>query len=281
MLKRILVPCDFSAPSREGFRLAVDMASKVNGQVIAVYIIYNAALYDAPYINETGLAFEPQFFDDLENYAKKEFAELQQSVNCDNVSCHLKIEYGHVASTIKRLVEPLNIDLIVMGTTGVSGWEELLIGSNTEKVVRHSTVPVLSLRKAPEISNIKSILLPTLFSIKQDDFIKKLMELQAFFKANLHLLYINTPMHFKPDKIIKDKLISFIHHFGIEKYVFHLVNEYNEEKGIIEFAQDNNIDMVALGTHGRKGLAHLYYGSVAENVVNHIRCPIWTYHIKV
>ncbi len=281
MIKRILVPCDFSAPSREGFKLAVDMASRVNGQVIAVYIIYNAALYDAPYINETGLAFEPQFFEDLEQYAKKEFAELQLFVKNKKASCRLEIVYGHVASTIKRLIEPLNIDLIVMGTTGVSGWEELLIGSNTEKVVRHAPVPVLSLRKAPEISNIKSILLPSLLSTKQEDFIKKLMELQAFFKAKLHLLYVNTPLHFKPDKIIQEKLNNFVQHFGIEKYAFHLVNEYSEEKGIINFAQENKMDLVALGTHGRKGLAHLYYGSVAENVVNHIQCPIWTYRIKV
>jgi nucleotide-binding universal stress UspA family protein len=48
----------------------------------------------------------------------------------------------------------------------------------------------------------------------------------------------------------------------------------------MRFTNDINADMIAMATHGRKGLAHFLSGSIAEDLVNHVSCPIWTYILK-
>lgn len=53
-----------------------------------------------------------------------------------------------------------------------------------------------------------------------------------------------------------------------------------EEGGILNFSKMVDADMIALGTHGRKGLSHLLNGSLAEGIVNHSSLPVWTYGIK-
>ncbi|WP_175402679.1 universal stress protein [Mangrovivirga cuniculi] len=55
---------------------------------------------------------------------------------------------------------------------------------------------------------------------------------------------------------------------------------YKEDAGISAFAEDNDIDLIAIGTHGRKGLMHTISGSIAEDLVNHTNKPVWTCHIK-
>jgi nucleotide-binding universal stress UspA family protein len=49
---------------------------------------------------------------------------------------------------------------------------------------------------------------------------------------------------------------------------------------VINFAHSIDADMIAMGTHGRKGLAHILSGSLTEDVVNHVECPTWSYTIK-
>ena len=62
----------------------------------------------------------------------------------------------------------------------------------------------------------------------------------------------------------------------------HTINIYNdiyEDQGILSFANKIDASMIDMGTHSRKGLKHLLSGSLAEDVVNHARRPIWTFHI--
>ena len=66
----------------------------------------------------------------------------------------------------------------------------------------------------------------------------------------------------------------------LKNYTLNVFNDPYEESGVINFAQEIDADMIAMGTHGRRGLAHLMSGSVAEDIVNHVDCPIWTYSIK-
>jgi nucleotide-binding universal stress UspA family protein len=62
----------------------------------------------------------------------------------------------------------------------------------------------------------------------------------------------------------------------IKDYTLNVVNDTYEESGIIEFTHMIKADMIALGTHGRTGISHTLSGSVAEDVANHVDCPVWT-----
>ena len=167
-----------------------------------------------------------------------------------------------------------------MGTHGASGWKEYFIGSNTEKIVRFSTAPVLAIRKSFELHQIKNIALPITLQLNQEEFVKRVKELQSFFSAKLHLLLVNTPYNLRRTADEMKLMEEFANNNKITNYTLNIRNDFYEHDGIINFAHEIKADMIAMATHGRRGLAHLVAGSVTEDVVNHVDCPIWTYAVK-
>ncbi len=274
-MKSILVPCDFSTPSREAFKLAVNIAAKTNGEVIVLHAIQIPVTYD--FGGGTPLAINPISLASMEEDAKKLLEKMKGELAPGVVKTSLEVFQLDIVSAVKRVIENRKIDLVVMGSTGTSGLKELLIGSNTEKVVRHSPVPVLAVHTAPAISSIKKILLPTTLTFDQTEFISKVKELQNFFDATLQILLINTPSHFRPDAEAQEALEEFVKNYKLKNYVLYFRNYRNEEDGILHFAAKEESDMIVMATHARKGLAHLFNGSITEEVVNHLICPVWTF----
>ncbi|MEO5603858.1 MAG: universal stress protein [Cyclobacteriaceae bacterium] len=276
-MKRILVPCDFSKASQEAFKMAVGLAAKANGKITVLHVIYISTIYDPNSIGDAG--FSQPFFDTMEEDAEKAFEKLKKE-HSKNTPIELETTVGGLIESITRVTEEKNIELVVMGTSGSSGIEEFVIGSNTEKIVRFSKVPVLAVRKATDVIQLKQILLPTTGDLDQTEFIAKVKELQRFLNARLHILLINTPSAFMRDAEGKERLEEFAKHYQLNDYELHFRSYRKEEEGIIDFAQSNDIDLIVMATHSRKGLAHLFTGSVTEGVVNHIQSPVWTFSVK-
>ena len=186
------------------------------------------------------------------------------------------VEYGNPSMSIIKLIEDKKADLIVMGTKGAAGLKEIFVGSNTEKIVRGSRVPVISLPKASKIESVRNIVFPNSLREEDEELTLHLKSLQNFFKATLHIVYINTPALFKRDQETMTKLKDYTKRHLFKNVTTQVYNDLSEREGTMNFAADVGADLIAMGTHGRQGLAHLLSGSVAEDVVNHVNCPIWT-----
>lgn len=277
-MKKILVPCDFSESAVQAYEFAMNLAAQSNAEVFVLKVI------DLPFIYETSLGTTPEYFDpsifkDLEVDAKNNFEKLKAKHTRKELVTFTVLR-GAVTFTIKQFAEDHNIDLIVMGTTGASGLKEYWIGSNTEKIVRFSHVPVLAVRKSFQVSKIKNIVFPTTLHLDQNDLISRVKNLQLFFSAKLHLLLVNTPNNMLRTKDEMDLMEEFARHYQLSNYTLNTRNDFTEQDGIINFAHEIKADLIAMGTHGRRGLAHLFMGSVTEDVVNHVDCPIWTYLVR-
>lgn len=226
------------------------------------------------------LAFDPVYFTKMEEDAKKELEKMKAKATAYSVKATTEVVYGELTGVIKRIIEVNTIDLVVMGTSGASGLAEIFVGSNTEKVVRLSPVPVLAVRTFVDIQSVKHILLPSTLDLNQTDFMNRVKELQEFFGATLHILLINTPAHFRRDAEAREALEEFAKHYQLKNYKTHFRNYTHEDEGIIDFASDQQMNLIAMATHARKGLAHLFNGSITEDVVNHVQMPIWTYGLN-
>lgn len=278
-MKRIIVPCDFSSPSKEAFKLAQDIAEKTRGEVIVVHAIDIPIMYHPISDNQIPYSRDSLFRADIENRTREEFEKMNKEMGKEKVYTSLEIVYGVLLTVVRKLIKTKKADLVIMGTSGATGLEEIFIGSNTEKIVRHAHVPVLSIHVAPDINTIKNILLLTTLTLSHKGFMEKVKELQQFFNASLHLLYINTPANFKTDRQAKEDFEAFVKHHQLKDYFSHFRNYHYEEEGIIQFVLDEKIDLVVMATHGRKGLTHFLRGSLSEDVVNHTLFPVWTYRI--
>ena len=97
----------------------------------------------------------------------------------------------------------------------------------------------------------------------------------------MHLVYVNSPDgNFKSSSEI-DKLVSnFLKKADgdLENLSnVNVVSDYSVEKGILNFANLTGADVIAVATHGRKGLAHFFEGSISEDIANHSTLPVMTF----
>jgi len=89
----------------------------------------------------------------------------------------------------------------------------------------------------------------------------------------------NTPTRFKRDQEASEAIHGFVNHYYLKNYTANFRNDANKRNGIINFVHEIKADMLAMATHGRKGIAHLFTGSLTEVVVNHMDCLVWTHSI--
>jgi nucleotide-binding universal stress UspA family protein len=277
-MKTILVPFDFSKPAINAYRFALDVASQSKGTIHLLHVIELPVLHDTvlmPVLN-----FEQELLNDLQKNADARFRKITEQYPAETTKVIVKVQFGGVSRMILEYIKELDIDIVIMGSHGATGVREFFIGSNAEKIVRSSPVPVLVMKDYYK-GQVKNIVFPnTLDTENQEDLTMKVKTLQAFFKAHLHIVWINTPTNFTSDRVTSARLEAFAKRFMLKDYTISIFNHTDEEKGIIEFSNAIKGDLIAMGTHGRKGVSHLLNGSLAEDVVNHYKGLVWTYSMK-
>ena len=212
--------------------------------------------------------------------AKSNLADLVASPKYAETEMATDIKVGNPFENIFRKINDMDADLVVMGTSGASGLAEILVGSNTEKVVRMSKCPVLTLKGSITEDVFGDIVFATDLGEKQEVIVNELKEFQRVFGSNIHLVRVNTPNNFQADRVTKEQMRRFAEKHGLENVTYNIYNDAIEEDGIMHFAQDSDAGLIAMATHGRRGLSHLFSGSITEDVVNHAKRPVLTFNMR-
>ncbi|SFB09928.1 universal stress protein [Algoriphagus aquimarinus] len=283
-MTKVLVPFDFSEQAQNALDLSANLSNKFDSveiTVLHVIEVPSTAGMGTMGGGEMIPDYENQiFFIELMDRRKAQFKELERKHAGNNYAFKTKIVLGNAFQSISSAIVEEDPDLVVMGSKGSSGMEEVLIGSNTEKVVRSSHCPVLTVKAAANPEAFKKIVFASDFREDQDELAGRLKSLQKWFDADLYLVIINTPGSFETTRESAARIKKFANKYNIEHAVAEIYNSNSEEAGIVEFAEDIDADMIAMATHGRSGLIHLFTGSIAEDVVNHAKRPVWTFKIK-
>ncbi|MGV3604592.1 MAG: universal stress protein [Dyadobacter fermentans] len=277
-MKNILVPFDFSALAMHALGFAADIAAASGGQVVALYVLNVAPVFGANLDSHGYGSNTAAMRADPGREAAARFEKVRQQLK-GSIRPGFRVERGLLHQAILRAIHETEADLVVMGTKGSSGLAELLVGSNTEKVIRTAPVPVITVHKALTVSSIRNIIIPTAADSGQQHLVRQIKALQAFFGAHLHVLYVKTPDEKESDKAWTDILESYAAAHQLSDYSTHVTHAPTEEKGVLKFSKRIPDSMIAMGTHGYTGITHLMLGSVAENVVNHTREAVWTYRL--
>jgi nucleotide-binding universal stress UspA family protein len=156
-MKKILVPTDFSECSRNALKAAVKIAKKTDAEIELVHV------YDRPVIGFVDLNIDHKKNKAMLNNAKKTITSMVELMAQDGIKVNPHILADIPLTEIMDQKKFSNIDLIVMGSHGSEGLKELFIGSNTEKVVRKSKVPILSLKEDQGSFDLKNIVLASNF----------------------------------------------------------------------------------------------------------------------
>lgn len=292
-IKKILVPTDFSEEATIALHAAVEIAGATNAEIAILHVV------DVPNVDGVGDANDgislqtssaPQdsdspslaqmFMHKLMEVTRERMEEYKSHIP-DNITVKEHVVFDEMAKSLADFVVKDETDLIVMGSEGASGIEEITVGSNAEKVIRTAKAPVLTVKGGLKDNEFKKIVFASSFLKVSEKAVNSLKAFQKIFsEAEIHFVKVITPNTFETTEDTQDLINSFAREHKFENFTASSYNHYTEEEGIRAFAESVGADLIAMTTHGRTGISHMLFGSIAEEVANHSNIPVLTFNQK-
>jgi nucleotide-binding universal stress UspA family protein len=284
MYDTILLPFDGSDGATEVLHHASELAHWADATIQLLYV--------ADTTRDSVTVVEGHTVDALVRKGEDIVAEATEVLDTLGVSYETDIVQGNPAPTIVEYADQYEQDLIVMPTHGREGLSRYLIGSVSEKVVRLSTVPVLTVRMQPDETlefPYENILLPTDGSAAATHAAGHLLSLAASLDATVHVLSVVDVAALGPDvrstvsateteqaaTDAVDAVVSEAEARGVADTTRHIEHGTPLEE-ILDCIESNDIHAVGMGTTGRRGTDRILLGSIAEKTVRSAPVPVMT-----
>lgn len=289
-IRRVLFPTDFSDGSRRAFPQAAFLADW-HDAVLHVVNVTGRHRHDYSDKKENF----PLSIDTLTDWLRRPSKSVTGTKwpDLNRVSIEQEqVESAVPAQVILDYIDQEEIDLVVMGTHGRRGIDRMLFGSVTEEVVRNASSPVLTVRKDAQVTPsraVRRILVPVDFSEGSEMAIRHAKEIAQTYGAEIDLLHVVEelayptayglePVTFPTQDIVErvEKQLADLardeigyEHVMIQATVGHPAT------GILEYVEENEVDLIVIATHGRTGLDRMLLGSVTERVLRRAPTPVF------
>jgi len=284
MYENILLPFDGSEGAGEVLHHAGELAHWYDATIQVLYV--------ADTTRDSVTVVDGHTVDVLARQGEDIVDEAAKTLDTLGVSYNTDVVQGNPAPAIADYAEQYGHDLIVMPTHGREGLSRYLIGSVSEKVVRLSSVPVLTVRMQPDETlefPYENILIPTDGSPAATYAAEQTLSLAASLDATVHILSVvddtalgldvrSTTSGNGGDEAATEAVetvVSEAEARGVTDTVTHIQHGVPVE-AILDYIESNDIHAVGMGTTGRRGTARILLGSVAEKTVRSVSVPVMT-----
>ncbi len=274
-MKKILVPTDFSKEAENALKVAAQLAKRYDCEIYLFHML-EIPFQEVDALSTHSALPEAMFFMKL---AHQRFEDVMASDYLEGLTVHETVKADSNFSNIVKTGHEHNVDLIVMGSHGASGFKEMFVGSNAEKVVRTSDIPVLVIKNEHANFTVDNFVFASDFKNDNKETYKQAVDFAEAFDAKIHLLMVNTPNNFNNTSDSKKRIQEFIKDHPFANYSMNVYNDDSVEKGILNFSREIDADLIGISTHGRQGIAHFFNGSISEDLVNHAKRPVITFKI--
>jgi nucleotide-binding universal stress UspA family protein len=275
-MKKILFPTDFSDVSKNAFIYALKLADAIDAEIITlhVYELDSPAYLDVSiYLQEI---YEYEELSNFENY-KDEVPVLRNIAEANNLS-HVKISNvlikGYLVSEVVKLSKKENVDFIVMGTRGVTHLREIFLGNATLKIMNESNVTVLTIPEKCNYAPIEKILFTTKFDMKDIEALQKVLDFASLFQSRIDCLNVKPSLTVYKD----DFIIDFKNVFKNQNIDFHSIVSNDVVGAILNFIENNKINMIAIHVRHRGFFENLFQVSLSRKLTSNISIPILSIH---
>ncbi len=279
-MKKILVPVDFSDASEKSLEFTLQLFQEVPIEVVLFHIVTMPATVGAEYTLVNAHLIQELLTEMIDN-AETKLEQLSTKYARNNVKYTRRVENGNLTQWFKYEIEKIKPYMIVMGTTGATGLKEILIGSNTERAIRFAKCPVIAVPADSEISHIKNIVVAYDDDHIGESLLEEVKTLQTLTNSHIHFLWVNTPHEIENETLMTSRLQELARENKFDRFSVNVRRNFNPYEGILSFAHEIRADMIAMFTHGRTGLAHLFFHSLTEKVANHSDIPIYSLNVRL
>ena len=280
-MKKILVPTDFSNLCQDALNVALKIAKQIDGEVYLFNAIHD--LHDVGF-NSTGTTDtdhsvqKNRYILELHRKVEAKMNSMIDNATIGGIKVYQYITIGDMQDKLVEFIEKHDIYLVVMATSGETTFDEFFDGNHTEQIMRISEAPVIAVRNAIPDFDIKHIVMATDLRTDSHDGMEHVKVLRESFDAQTHVVHVVGADSSKDDKI-EAKLRKFADDHGLKNYELKVFHSADTEDGILKYASEVDADLIAVITHGRSGLAHFFFGSLAEDLVKDARMPVMSMHM--
>ena len=263
---KILVPTDFSPCATNAVRAAVYLGRRT-GASLTIFHAIESAVY-----NEAAEAYIDAEKDDNVK-TQKAFDKLLSKVpELKDVSFETETNFGSVAGEVAALARSIHADLVVMGTMGSSGINEVLIGSNAYNVMKSLDIPVLVIPNNYEIDEISSIVLAGDYKPIDPVLLNPVKMMASLNGADIHIVHIADEQHLDEDEMLEARKIN--RHLKDYRHHYHLIKNEDIENGLQEYCDQNNIDLLAMIPRKHNLFDRIFDGGETKNMIFHATIPL-------
>lgn len=270
MIKRILVPIDFSDCSINALKYATQLGQKLE---ISELLIFHAFSAPASYsdlnisydLSDTVTQIEKEIEADFIKLPKKVPALSQMSYRTIKKDTYL--EEGIMSICLQN-----PIDLIIMGTQGASGIDEVILGTNTHRIIRNQISPVLVIPEHATYQPIKNIALSSDYKSIMSELLTPLKDIRYAFGSNLHVIHVSDKGLLEGEKASAAKTLeNYLRDFP---HQYHFIPDNNLEESLDRFGIEHNIDLLTIYPRKKGFFERIFGKSESKSIIFHSKLPL-------
>jgi nucleotide-binding universal stress UspA family protein len=295
LIQRILCPIDFSEFSTRAFRHAVSLTEHYHASLVALHVVEMWKYPYADYATTDGGDYA-NLHASLDRGGKEHLRKFVDEYCHEGIHPEVVICEGRAADSILSFAQREAVDAIVMGTHGRRGFDRLMFGSVTDRVVREASCPVLAVRLPPHdavaaagsehyVHYLNQILICTDFSENAEGALEYAISLAEEYDAELTLMHVveEAPSRETREEVLAaakqrlEKLIPAEKHTTIKTKM--LVRIGKPYQRIVEYAGEGEVDLVTMGVRGAGAVDRAIFGSTTDRVIQLGPCPVLVVHV--
>ncbi len=269
-MRHVLVPVDFSEDSVNALEMAVEFANEMDHNLRLIHVIKDAVFYQRNFSLSNLVDIKNEkVIQNLKKLVEQYGAKVKNEID-------FRIRSGKVYNEIANQAKYGEAELIVIGTHGTSGFEELWLGSNAYKVVNNSPCPVMSLRNSYKRHQFNRIVLPIDDTPETRQKVPYTARIAKQFNSEIHLICVSETK--------KESVITRIESYAAQATSFFKNNDikYASETIIgsnltditIDYAMRCDADLISIMTEQSESTKNIWLGPYAQQMVNHSPVPV-------
>ncbi|MBX9781758.1 MAG: universal stress protein [Chitinophagaceae bacterium] len=274
-MQPIIAPTDFSDVSVNAVRYAADMAGMMNTSLIILHVFP----LPMPVSEVPVSAFDIQQFQDEAEKLMRQFLITVRDYSNHKITITSSIKPGNALSGIKALCEKEHPYAVVMGAETADALEKLFAGAVTTGAVKRLQWPVIVVPPGATFKGLRKIGLACDFRNVMDTLpYEELKSLVETFKAELHVIHVNTESDESFSGETAAESIWLQNKLSNLKPNYHFIHQDNTEKTIIEFADNNKLDLLIITPKNHDILSRLFLKTYSKKLVLHAHVPVMSIH---
>ncbi|MES2239217.1 MAG: universal stress protein [Bacteroidota bacterium] len=277
-MKRVLFPTDFSEAATNAFVHALEFANSIEAELVLLHA-FDLPVFDSQYFPENYMMiYESVELTQFEIF-KDELPKLHaiaQKRNLSGIKMTHRLMDGTLLSTIDRSIKEDDIDYVIMGTEGATGWTEAILGTHATAVISDVSIPVLSVPMEARFKSVKNIGFTTRFRPKDKVALRQVLEIAKKMKAKIKCLYVKTDN----SDLTKETIKEWENEFANEPVEFNVIFSENIKESIMDFIMFKEISILTMLTYKRNFFESLFHHSLTQDCASHFDIPVLSIPIK-